>query len=65
MTTVAIQAIEVEPGDLVRCPDSRSAYAVEEVRFITTEEGAFHVILDAGFGTCNLPWRTLVDRVVV
>ena len=63
MTTVAIQAIEVEPGDMIRCPDSTTAYAVEEVRFVTADDGAFHVVLDAGFGTCELPWRTLVDRV--
>ena len=65
MNHVAIPAIEVDPGDLVRMPESASSYLVTEVRTVTTDEGAFHVVLDAGWGTCELSWRTLVDRVEV
>ena len=62
LDTEVVTAAEVCVGDLVRTPEGKSLYQVNEVRFVMTDEGAFHVVLDAGFGTCELPWRALVDR---
>lgn len=61
----AVQAAEVCAGDRVRVPEARSAFLIRDVRFVVDYTGAWRVVLDAGWGTCELPWRELVDRELV
>jgi hypothetical protein len=64
MIMEAIMAAEVNGGDEIRCPESTSAFLIRDVRFVMDDAGACNVVLDVGWGTCELPWRELVDRVV-
>jgi len=64
VATEAIQAIHVEPGDCIRCPEATSAFTIKAVRFTLSDDGAWLVLLDAGWGTCELAWCEFVDRVL-